>query len=107
MDVKIESELAGLDEETRIEFMKEFGLEKSGLEALTNLAYKTLGLMSFFTEGPEEVRAWTIPIGSKAPDAGEAIHTDFKKKFIACDVCYYEDFLNANEELNAILEFLN
>ncbi|MEP7103229.1 MAG: redox-regulated ATPase YchF [Candidatus Dojkabacteria bacterium] len=95
MDVKTESELAALNDEDRAIFMKEFGLEETGLDRLTNAAYDTLGLMSFFTEGPEEVRAWTILKGSKAPEAGAAIHTDFQKKFIACDVCYYQDFLDA------------
>jgi len=95
MDVKTESELAGFDDAERQEFMKEFGLEETGLDRLTKAAYETLGLISFFTEGPEEVRAWTILKDSKAPEAGAAIHTDFQKKFIACDVCYYQDFLDA------------
>jgi GTP-binding protein YchF len=95
MDVKIESELAGMDDSDRAEFMKDFGFEETGLERLTRAAYELLGLISFFTEGPEEVRAWTIKKDSKAPVAGAAIHTDFQKKFIAADVCYFQDFLDA------------
>lgn len=93
MDVKTESELMGLDDADRLEFMKEFGLSETGLDRLTNAAYETLGLISFFTEGPEEVRAWTIVRDSKAPVAGAVIHTDFQTKFIACDVCYYQDYI--------------
>ncbi|MEO6728902.1 MAG: redox-regulated ATPase YchF [Candidatus Dojkabacteria bacterium] len=95
MDVKTESELAGFDDADRLEFMKEFGLDETGLDRLTRAAYETLGLISYFTEGPEEVRAWTVLKDSKAPEAAAAIHTDFQKKFIACDVCYYQDFLDA------------
>lgn len=95
MDVKTESELAQMNDEERKEFREMLGVEKSGLEILTLEAYKLLGLISFFTAGPDECRAWTIKNGSKAPQAGAAIHTDFEKKFIAADVCASEDYLEA------------
>jgi hypothetical protein len=94
LDVKMESELSELNDEEKKEYLKEFGLEKSGFETLTMIAYRTLGLISFFTSGPKEVRAWTIIQGTKAPQAAGVIHTDFEKKFIACDVVTYEDFVN-------------
>lgn len=93
MDVKTESDLASMDDETRTEFMKELGIEETGLERLTREAYRLLGLISFFTEGKEEVRAWTIKKGFKAPEAAAAIHTDFQKNFIAAEVCAYEDYI--------------
>lgn len=95
MDIKQEFDLASMTDEERIEFMQELGIEQTGLDKLTTEAYNLLGLISFFTEGPTEVRAWTIKKGSKAPVAGAAIHTDFQAKFIACDVCSYDDFVNA------------
>lgn len=95
MDIQQESDLSTMEETERSEFMKELGVEETGLQKLTKEAYKLLGLISFFTEGPEEVRAWTIRNGAKAPEAGAAIHTDFQKKFIAADVCAYEDFNNS------------
>jgi GTP-binding protein YchF len=101
LDVKTEMELMEMDESDRVEFMKELGIQESGLDKLTRLAYHTLGLISFFTEGPTEVRAWTIRNGAKAPEAGSAIHTDFMKKFIACDVCAFEDFKNLSGWQNA------
>jgi GTP-binding protein YchF len=96
IDVLTEADLATMDEADRKEFMKELRISETGLEKLTREAYKLLGLISFFTEGPEEVKAWTIKNGSKAPEAGAAIHTDFQKKFIAADVCAYTDFIAAN-----------
>jgi len=92
MDVKTESELASMTDEERAMFMTELGIEETGLERLTREAYKLLGLISYFTEGPEEVRAWTIKKGFKAPEAAGVIHTDFQKKFITAEVCPYEDF---------------
>jgi ribosome-binding ATPase len=94
MDVKLESELAEMQDDERAEFMKDLDMPETGLEMLTREAYKLLGLISFFTEGPEEVRAWTIKVGSDAPEAGAAIHTDFKTKFIAADVCTFSDYVS-------------
>ena len=93
MDIQQESDLATMNEEDRKEFMRELGIQNTGLEKLTLEAYNLLGLISFFTEGPDEVRAWTIKRNSTAPIAGAAIHTDFLSKFIAADVCSYSDFI--------------
>jgi ribosome-binding ATPase len=101
MDVKTESELASMDEVDRKEFMKELNIEMTGLERLTKGAYDLLGLISFFTEGPTEVRAWTIKKGETAPEAASAIHTDFQKRFIAAEVCAFEDFEQAGNWTNA------
>ncbi len=92
MDVKTEHELSAMNDEDRAMFMQDLGMEDTGLNQLTRVAYKTLGLISFFTEGPEEVRAWTIKQGFKAPQAAGTIHTDFEKKFITAEICSYEDF---------------
>jgi GTP-binding protein YchF len=93
MDVKIEAELAQLDDEEKLEFMKELGMEKSGLQILTQEAYRTLGLISFFTSGPMESRAWTIKLGETAPEAAAAIHTDISDNFIAADIVNWKDFI--------------
>lgn len=95
IDVKTEYDLATMTDEERAEFMKELGIGSTGLQRLTKAAYDLLGLISYFTEGPEEVRAWTIRKGAKAPEAAGTIHTDFEKKFIAAEVCAYEDFASA------------
>lgn len=93
IDVQQEADLMLMSEEERDEFKKELGISQTGIELLTSEAYSILGLISFFTEGPTEVRAWTIEKNSTAPVAGSAIHTDFQKKFIAVDVCEYSDFV--------------
>jgi len=93
MDVKTESELASMDDEDRKMFMEELGISETGINRLTREAYDLLGLISFFTEGPEEVRAWTVKKGSSAPVASSAIHTDFQKNFIAAEVCMYSNFI--------------
>jgi len=101
MDVKTEHELSTMTEEERDMFMKDLGMEDTGLNQLTRIAYKTLGLISFFTEGPDEVRAWTIKQGFKAPQAAGTIHTDFEKKFITAEICAYDDFVISNNWNNA------
>lgn len=88
---KLESEIAQLAGEDREIFMKDLGLETSGLEKVIVAAYKTLGLCSYFTCGEMEVRAWTIPVGAKAPQAAGVIHTDFEKGFIKADVYAFAD----------------
>ncbi len=92
LDVKIESEIIMLDEEERLEYCRELGMEESGLSKLSRLSYKILGLISFFTAGPKEVRAWTIKKGSTVREAGAAIHNDFKDKFIAAEVVSFNDY---------------
>ena len=93
---QIESELAGLSEDEQKEYLKDLGLEKSGLERLIQKAYAQLGLISFLTCGEKEVRAWTIKKGSTAPLAAGEIHTDFIKKFIKAEVVGYDDFVANN-----------
>ena len=88
---KLESEIAELSGEDRAMFMKDLGMEQSGLEKVIVGTYATLGLCSYFTCGPQEVRAWTIPIGDKAPQAAGVIHTDFEKGFIKADIYGFTD----------------
>lgn len=90
---KVEEELAGLDDKEKIEFLKELGLKESGLDKLVSASYKLLNLMSFLTAGEKETRAWTITIGTKAPQAAGKIHTDFEKGFIKAEVVNYKDLL--------------
>lgn len=88
---KLEDEITQLPEADRAVFLKELGLKTTGLEAVIRGAYQILGLQSFFTAGEDEVRAWTIRAGSKAPSAAGVIHTDFEKGFIRADVYSYAD----------------
>ncbi len=94
VSAKIESELSSLSEEDQREYMKELGIEKSGLERLAETAYATLGLQSFLTAGELEVKAWTIPKGMTAQQAAGVIHTDFIKKFIKANISSFEDFVS-------------
>jgi len=88
---KLESEIMQLSGEDRDMFMNDLGMEQSGLEKVILAAYKTLGLCSYFTGGEQEVRAWTIPVGAKAPQAAGVIHTDFEKGFIKADIYDFTD----------------
>lgn len=90
---KIESELAGLSDEEQKEYLKELGLETSGLERLIKKAYELLGLVSFLTAGSIEVKAWTIKKGSNAVEAAGEIHTDFMKRFIKAEVISFDDYI--------------
>ena len=90
---KIESELAELGDEDAKQYLKELGVEKSGLERLIQKAYEKLGLMSFLTSGAKEVRAWTVKIGATAVEAAGEIHTDFMQKFIKAEVVSYDNFV--------------
>lgn len=90
---KIEAELSELPPEEQKEYLKSLNLEKSGLERLIQVAYQTLGLISFLTAGEKEVRAWTIEKGAKAPQAAGVIHTDFAKGFIKAEITSYHDFV--------------
>lgn len=96
ISAKIESELAGLTSDEQIEYLKDLGIEQSGLERLIQKAYEELGLISFLTAGTKEVRAWTIKNGQTALEAAGEIHTDFMKKFIKAEVVTYEDFVQNN-----------
>lgn len=92
---KIESEIAELDEEEKLEFLKEIGLEESGLDRLIKAGYRLLGLISFLTAGPQEVRAWTIRKGTKAPQAAGKIHSDIERGFIRAEVIAYDELVAA------------
>lgn len=93
ISAKIESELAELPDEEQKEFLDSLGLHESGLDQLIRLSYETLGLMTFFTTGEDESRAWTIPKGSSAPRTGRAIHSDFEEKFIRAEVIEWNKLL--------------
>ena len=90
----IEAELAELDEEEKLEYLESLGVSESGLDRLIKASYKTLGLMSFLTAGEDECRAWTIKIGTKAPQAAGKVHSDMERGFIKAQVINYQDLLN-------------
>jgi hypothetical protein len=96
VSAKIEEELSSLGDEDGKAYLKELGVEKSGLERLIQCAYKKLGLMSFLTCGEKEVRAWIIKEGSNAVEASGEIHTDFMDKFIKAEIVSYSDFIERN-----------
>ncbi len=98
---QIESEVAELDDIERAEFLEDLGIEEPGLNRVIRAGNKLLGLQQYFTAGPMEVRAWTIPIGAKAPQAAGVIHTDFEKGFIRAEVIGYEDFVTYKGEQGA------
>ncbi len=90
---KLEAELVALEAEERLEYLKDLGLQSSGVDQLIKSAYKMLGLMSFLTAGEKEVRAWTIPIGTKAPKAASVIHSDIERGFIRAEIVGYDDLI--------------
>jgi len=98
---KIEAEISELDAEEKLEFLQEMGLEESGLDRMIHAGYKLLGLITYFTAGPKEVRAWTVREGSLAPQAAGVIHTDFEKGFIRAEVTAYADYINSGGETGA------
>ncbi|MDD9867809.1 MAG: redox-regulated ATPase YchF [Candidatus Campbellbacteria bacterium] len=93
LDVFAENSLSQVSQEERELFCKEVGIKVDSLDSLISECYKLLGLITFFTVGEKETRAWTIKKGSKAPKAGSAIHTDFEEKFIRAEVVGYDDFV--------------
>lgn len=95
---KLEEELRGLDEADAKEMLESYGVADSGLQQLITAAYHTLGLQSYLTAGPKEVRAWTIRTGATAPQAAGVIHTDFERGFIAAQVISYPDLVEAGSE---------
>ena len=97
----IEAELSGLAPADRQEFMLDLGLEEPGLNRLIRAGYTLLGLQTYFTTGPKETRAWTIPIGATAPQAAGVIHTDFEHGFIRAEVIGYQDFIDCGGEAGA------
>lgn len=101
ISAQIESEIAVLDDEEQKEFLETLGLEEPGLNRLIREAYKLLGLQTYFTVGPKEARAWTIPVGATGPQAAGVIHTDFEKGFIRAETIAYEDFVALRGEAKA------
>ena len=98
ISAKVESELIELDEAEAAEYLEALGLERSGLETLARAAYSLLGLQSFFTAGEMEVKAWTVPVGCKAPQAAGTIHSDFERGFIKAEVASYDDYVSLGGE---------
>jgi hypothetical protein len=97
----IESEIAELDDEDKLDFLEGMGLTEPGLNRVIRAGYKLLGLQTYFTAGVKEVRAWTVKVGATAPQAAGVIHTDFEKGFIRAEVTAYEDFVQYNGEQGA------
>ncbi|MCM3000779.1 redox-regulated ATPase YchF [Paenibacillus cellulositrophicus] len=103
ISAKVEAEIAELEGEDKEMFLEELGLEESGLNRLIKAAYRLLGLYTYFTAGVQEVRAWTIRKGTKAPQAAGVIHTDFERGFIRAEVVSYDDLIAAGS-MNAAKE---
>ena len=95
---EVEAELAELDPKEAAEYLESLGLERSGLATLAQAAYKLLGLQSYFTAGEMEVKAWTVHIGAKAPEAAGVIHSDFERGFIKAEVASYTDYVELGGE---------
>lgn len=93
VDAGVEHDLKDLDEDEKNEFRREYGSQDAGIATLIRACYNRLGLMSYFTTGEKETRAWTVPIGATGPEAGAAIHTDFKDKYIRAQVVAFDDFV--------------
>ena len=97
----IEAEIAQLDESERAEFLSELGLSEPGLNRVIRAGYRLLGLETFFTAGPKEVRAWTVRVGATAPQAAGVIHTDFERGFIRAEVIAFQDYIAGQGEAGA------
>ncbi|MCX7902960.1 MAG: redox-regulated ATPase YchF [Caloramator sp.] len=98
---KLEEEISTLEGEEKMEFLATYGLEEPGLNKLIKACYKLLGLISFLTAGPKEVRAWTIKKGTKAPQAAGKIHSDMERGFIRAEVIAYDDLIKCGSEVTA------
>lgn len=101
ISAKLEEDLVSFSAEEAADYLGDLGLKESGLNAVIRAAYRLLGLQTFFTAGPTEVRAWTVKIGAKAPQAAGVIHTDFEKGFIKAETIAYEDYVTAGSEQKA------
>jgi GTP-binding protein YchF len=101
ISAKIEAELAGLAPDERADYLTSLGLTEPGLNALIREGYRVLDLITFFTVGPKEARAWTVPAGTRAPRAAGAIHTDFEKGFIRAETIAYDDYVALGGEQGA------
>jgi len=98
---KIEAEISELEADEKADFLSELGLNEAGLDRMIHAGYRLLGLITYFTAGVKEVRAWTVRDGAKAPEAAGVIHTDFEKGFIRAEVIAYQDFVTCNGETGA------
>lgn len=98
---KIEEEIAELDSDEKLEFLAEMGMQEPGLDRVIRAGYGLLSLQTYFTAGEKEVRAWTVPVGSTAPQAAGKIHTDFEKGFIRAEVIAYDDYVELGGEQGA------
>lgn len=98
---KLEAEIAELEDDEKIEFLEEIGMTEPGLNRVIRAGYELLDLHTYFTAGVKEVRAWTIPVGSTAPQAAGKIHTDFEKGFIRAEIVGYDDFIENKGEQGA------
>ena len=96
---KMEEDLNGMSDEERSEFLEEYGVKESGLDKIIHTGYRTLGLISYLTQGPKETRAWTIHQGDTAPKAAGVIHSDFERGFIRAQVIGYNDFVTKGGEV--------
>jgi len=103
ISAKIEEELQSLDPQEAAEFIESIGIEQSGLDQIISAGYQLLGLISFLTIGEDEIKAWTIKKGTKAPQAAGKIHTDFERGFIRAEVVKFEDLI-ANGSVAAARE---
>jgi len=101
ISAKIESEIATLSREERVDFLETLGLDEAGLDRLIRAGYKLLDLITYFTVGPKEARAWTIHRGTRAPQAAGVIHTDFEKRFIRAETIAYGDYVTLGGEAGA------
>ncbi len=101
ISARIESELAPLDDAEQHEFLESIGLKEPGLNRLIREAFKLLGLQTYFTAGPKEARAWTIPVGAAAPQAAGVIHTDFERGFIRAETIAFDDYISLGGEVGA------
>ena len=98
---KLEAEISELDDEEKMEFLADLGMEEPGLDRVIRAGYSLLNLHTYFTAGPKEVRAWTVKVGASAPEAAGVIHTDFQKGFIRAEVIGYDDYIEHNGEQGA------
>ncbi|PIS08165.1 redox-regulated ATPase YchF [Candidatus Berkelbacteria bacterium CG10_big_fil_rev_8_21_14_0_10_33_10] len=98
INAQLETDLIGVDENEKKDLLNSVGIKESGLNQLINIAYQKLGLMTFYTAGPKEIRAWTTKVGSSAPQAAGVIHTDFEKNFIRAEIISFNDYIKYNGE---------
>jgi len=98
---KLEAEIAELEDEEKLEFLQDLGMEEPGLDRVIRAGYQLLGLQTYFTAGEKEVHAWTVKVGATAPQAAGVIHTDFEKGFIRAEIVAYNDFVAHNGENGA------